>query len=114
MRKFILAGGMFLLSMSAMAEGTEPEKVDVRQLSKITFDGDNVILYYADGTTTESKDMETVVIDLTDATNIETARQIHALKDKGVYNLRGQYVGQGVKGLSKGVYIVDGKKVIIK
>lgn len=114
MRKFILAGGMFLLSMSAMAEGTEPEKVDVRQLSKITFDGDNVILYYADGTTTESKDMETVVIDLTDATSIETARQIDALKDNGVYNLRGQYVGQGVKGLSKGTYIVDGKKVIIK
>lgn len=114
MKKFMLLCGMFLLSMTVMAEGTEPEKVSASQLSKITFEGDNVILHYKDGTTTSTKDMETIVITLTEETGIEIARQIDALKDKGVYNLRGQYVGQGVKGLSKGVYIVDGKKVIIK
>lgn len=114
MKRFILVCGMFLLSMAVMAEETEPEKVDVRQLSKVTFDGDNVILHYVDGTTTETKDMETVVIDLTDATNVNTLHQIDSLKGKGIYNLKGQYVGQGVEGLSKGTYIVDGKIVIIK
>lgn len=35
--------------MTAMAEGTEPEKVDVKELSSITFEGDNVILHFKDG-----------------------------------------------------------------
>ncbi len=33
---------------------------------------------------------------------------------KGVYNLAGQKVGNSVQGLSKGIYIVNGKKVIVK
>ena len=52
MKKLLLFMGMFLLSMNMMAMGTEPEKVDVKELTKITFDGDNVILHYKDGTTT--------------------------------------------------------------
>lgn len=101
--------------MTAMADGTEPEKVDVKQLSSITFDGDNVILHYKDGTTADlTKDMETIVIDFSSTNAIETVRQVEALKDKGAYNLQGQYVGQGVEGLKKGIYIVGGKKVIIK
>ena len=114
MGKFILLCGMFLLSVPMMAGSAEPEKVAASQLSKITFDGDNVILHYKDGTTTATKDMETIVISLTDATGVNTMRQVEALKDKSAYNLKGQYVGQGVEGLSKGVYIVGGKKVIIK
>ena len=31
-----------------------------------------------------------------------------------VYNMAGQYVGQSVDGLTKGLYIVNGKKVVIK
>lgn len=104
---------MFLLSLGAMADGTE--KIDGKTLSKITFDGDNVILHYKDGTTADlTKDMATIVIDLGDASGINTVRQIESLKNKGVYNLQGQYLGQGVEGLKKGLYIVDGKKVIIK
>lgn len=105
---------MFLLSMSAMADGTQPEKIDVTKLTKITFDGDNVILHFNDGTTAQTKDMETIVIDFSKTTAIETVRQVEALKDKGVYNLRGQYLGTDVEGLRKGLYIIDGKKVIIK
>ncbi len=33
---------------------------------------------------------------------------------QGVYNLSGQKVGNSVQGLSKGIYIVNGKKVIVK
>ena len=36
-----------------------------------------------------------------------------ALRGK-VYNLQGQCVGSSLQGLSKGVYIINGKKVIIK
>ena len=36
-----------------------------------------------------------------------------ALQGK-IYNLQGQCVGKSPKGLSKGVYIINGKKVIIK
>jgi hypothetical protein len=36
------------------------------------------------------------------------------MKGDAVYNLQGQYVGKGVEGLKKGLYIVGNKKVIIK
>lgn len=114
MKKLLLLCGMFLLSMTAMAEGTEPEKVDVTQLVKITFEGDDVILHYKNGTTSSAKSMETVVIDFSNATSINIIRQVEALKGDAVYNLQGQYVGKGVEGLKKGLYIVGNKKVIIK
>lgn len=101
--------------MTAMAEGTEPEKIDVKELAKITFEGDNVILHFKDGSTADlEKDMETVVIDFSSVTSIETIHQMEYMKNMSVYNLQGQYIGQGVEGLKKGLYIVNGKKVIIK
>ncbi len=114
MRKLLLFMGMFLLSMNMMAEGTEPEKIDVKELTKITFEGDNVILHYKDGTTTATKDMAEVTIDLSSAMGIEALRQVEELKGQVVYNMRGQYVGNSVVGLPKGVYIAGQKKVIIK
>ena len=33
---------------------------------------------------------------------------------KGVYSLSGQYMGNSVEGLQKGIYIVNGKKMVIK
>lgn len=115
MKKLLFLCGMFLLSMTAMAEGTEPEKIDVKELAKITFEGDNVILHFKDGSKADlEKDLETVVIDFSSVTSIETIRQVDSMKNMGVYNLQGQYVGKGVEGLKKGLYIVGGKKVIIK
>ena len=115
MKKLLLFCGLFLLSMTAMAEGTESEKIDVQELVKITFEGDNVILHFKDGSKADlEKDLETVVIDFSSVTGIGTVRQVKSMKNMGVYNLQGQYVGQGVNGLKKGIYIVNGKKVIIK
>mgnify|MGYP007069897433 CR=1 FL=1 len=34
--------------------------------------------------------------------------------NKGVYSLSGQYMGNSVEGLQKGIYIVNGKKMVIK
>lgn len=115
MKKFLLFCGLFLMSMVAMADGTEPEKIDVKELTKITFEGDNVILHFKDGSKADlEKDLETIVIDFSSVTAIETLRQVEPMKNMSVYNLQGQCVGQGVEGLKKGLYIVNGKKVIIK
>ena len=34
--------------------------------------------------------------------------------NKGIYSLSGQYMGNSVDGLQKGIYIVNGKKMVIK
>ena len=31
-----------------------------------------------------------------------------------VYNMAGQYVGKSADGLSKGLYVVNGKKIVVK
>ena len=114
MKKMMLICAALLLSTTVIAAETEPEKISSTQLSKITFEGDHVILYYKDGETKTIDDMETIIIDMSDVSAIQTARQIEALKDKDVYNLSGQHVGRGLNGLAKGIYIVDGKKIVIK
>ena len=39
---------------------------------------------------------------------------IHFNSNKGVYSLSGQYMGKSTDGLKKGIYIVNGKKMVIK
>ena len=113
MKKLLLICGLFLLAMTAMAVETEPERIDVQELAKITFEGDNMILHFKDGSKADlEKDLETVVINFSSGTAIESVRQVKSMKNMGVYNLQGQYVGRGVEGLKKGLYIVNGKKVI--
>lgn len=40
--------------------------------------------------------------------------KIEVLKDTRVFSISGQYVGTSLNGLSKGIYVVNGKKVVIK
>ena len=114
---FLLLAG--LLSVNAFAENKQPVTIDGQAVGKtvkeITFDGDNVILSYSDNTS-DTKDMSLVSLAFTyDGTTgidqVETSEK--ALQGK-VFNLNGQYVGTSTEGLAKGVYIVNGKKVIIK
>lgn len=114
---FLLLAG--LLSVNAFAENKQTVTIDVQAVGKtvkeITFDGDNVILSYSDNTS-DTKDMSLVSLAFTyDGTTgidqVETTEK--ALQGK-VFNLNGQYVGTSTEGLAKGVYIVNGKKVIIK
>ena len=111
----LLAG---MLSTAVFAGSKQTVKIDgqliEKTVSEITFDGDNVVLQYADNTS-EQADMSLVTLSFTYQTTgisqIEGIKQ--ALRGK-VYNLQGQYVGSSLQGLSKGVYIINGKKVIIK
>ena len=87
-----------------------------KSAKKITFSGEKAMITYADGSK-QTENMGLIQLSFTYPTNggikkIETAEQ--KLVDTRVYNLNGQYVGTTLNGLSKGVYIVNGKKVIMK
>ena len=106
---------MFCLSVAAMAD--DVQKIDVSKVSKITFEGDNVVITYNNGTATTTADMATVVLDFSSATGIEERVVLlgkEGLEGKAVYNLNGQQVGNSAARLAKGVYIINGKKVIVK
>jgi len=109
-----------LLATHVMADNKQTITVNGSTVDKtvkeITFDGDNVTLVYSDETT-QTEDMSLVKLafaydgSTTGINQVETAKK--ALQGK-VFNLNGQLVGTSTQGLSKGVYIVNGKKVIIK
>ena len=106
---------MFCLSVAAMAD--DVQKIDVSKVSKITFEGDNVVITYNNGTATTTADMATGVLDFSSATGIEervVLLEKEGLEGKAVYNLNGQQVGNSAARLAKGVYIINGKKVIVK
>ena len=111
----LLAG---MLSTAVFAGSKQTVKIDgqliEKTVSEITFDGDNVVLQYADNTSDQA-DMSLVALSFTyQTTGISQIEDIKkALRGK-VYNLQGQYVGSSLQGLSKGVYMINGKKVIIK
>lgn len=108
-----------MLSTAVFAGSKQTVKIDGQVIDKtvteITFDGDNVVLQYSDNTSDDQADMSLVTLSFTyqttDISQVEGIKQ--ALQGK-VYNLQGQCVGSSLQGLSKGVYIINGKKVIIK
>nr|WP_294854886.1 subtilase [Prevotella sp.] len=112
----LLAG---MLSTAVFASNKQTLKIEgqviEKTISEITFDGGNVVLHYADNSSDQA-DMSRVTLSFSYSTTtgisqVEGIKQ--ALQGK-VYNLQGQCVGSSLQGLSKGVYIINGKKVIIK
>ena len=119
MKKTYLVLLACMLSTVAYADNKQTVKIDGNVIDKvvteITFEGDDVVLNYADNTS-ETKDMSLVTLSFSYSTTtgisqVEGIKQ--ALQGK-VYNLQGQCVGSSLQRLSKGVYIINGKKVIIK
>lgn len=111
----LLAG---MLSTAVFAGSKQTVKIDgqliEKTVSEITFDGDNVVLQYADNTSDQA-DMSLVTLSFTyQTTGISQIEDIKKALQGKVYNLQGQYVGSSLQGLSKGVYMINGKKVIIK
>lgn len=108
-----------MLSAAVYADNKQTLKVDGQVIDKtiteITFDGDNVTLSYADNSS-DTMDMSFVSLSFTYGTSagIHQVEQLKEALQGKVFNLNGQLVGNSVEGLSKGVYIVNGKKVIIK
>ena len=111
----LLAG---MLSTAVFAGSKQMVKIDgqviEKTVSEITFDGDNVVLQYADNTS-DIGDMSSVTLSFTyQTTGISQVEDIKKALQGKVYNLQGQCIGKSPKDLSKGVYIINGKKVIIK
>ena len=111
----LLAG---MLSTAVFAGSKQTVKIDgqliEKTISEITFDGDNVVLHYADNSSaTEDMSLVTLSFSYT-TTGISQVEGIKKALQGKVYNLQGQFVGSSLQGLSKGVYIINGKKVIIK
>lgn len=107
-----------LLFVNAMADNKQTLTINGSQIAQtvtqIAFDGDNVILTYSDNSSLTT-DMSLVKIAFeygtTGISQVNTAEK--ALVGK-VFNLNGQLVGTSTEGLAKGMYIVNGKKVIVK
>lgn len=111
----LLAG---MLSTAVFADSKQTVKIEgkviEKTISEITFDGDNVVLQYADNTSDQA-DMSLVTLSFSyTTTGISQVEGIKKALQGKVYNLQGQFVGSSLQGLSKGVYIINGKKVIIK
>lgn len=111
----LLAG---MLSTAVFAGNKQTLKIEGQVIDKtvteITFDGDNVVLQYSDNTS-DNGDMSLVTLSFTyQTTGISQVEGIKQALQGKVYNLQGQCVGSSPKGLSKGVYMINGKKVIIK
>ena len=111
----LLAG---MLSTAVFAGNKQTVKIEgqviEKTISEITFDGDNVVLHYADNSSDQA-DMSLVTLSFSySTTGISQVEGIKKALQGKVYNLQGQCVGSSLQGLSKGVYIINGKKVIIK
>jgi hypothetical protein len=119
MKRHLLAFSCLLMSLGAMADDVQTVTVGGttvnKTVTKITFSGNDVILHFSDNTTQTAglDDNVNIAFDL-GATYIDVTKATTPLQDNKVYNLRGQYVGSELSGLSKGVYIVNGKKVLVK
>ncbi|WOG32321.1 subtilase [Segatella copri] len=107
-----------MLSTAVFAGNKQTVTIDgqviEKTISEITFDGDNVVLHYADNSSDQA-DMSLVTLSFSyTTTGISQVEGIKKALQGKVYNLQGQCVGSSLQGLSKGVYIINGKKVIIK
>ncbi len=115
MKKLLFISCLFIFSISALADGEK--KIDASKVQKITFNGDNIVIQYNDGSETTTMDMAEVVIEFGTSSGIEerlTTTRKAGIEGKAIYNLKGQHVGNSAARLQKGTYIIDKKKVVIK
>lgn len=109
----LLSGGTMYAEteQTVIINGTEIDKF----VSNLTFNGNNVTLQFDDNTS-QTEDMSKVSISLSNE-NTTGITNITSMDNSGkskVYNLNGQYMGKDANALNKGVYIINGKKTVIK
>lgn len=109
-----MLGGAIAVQADSTVVTTVNGVPETRELVRITFDGDNVILNYSDDSF-DTADMALVTV----ALSHEEQSAIEEIladpsKTSGVYNLKGQRVADTPEGLKAGVYIVNGQKVLVR
>lgn len=109
----LLSGGTMYAEteQTVIINGTEINKF----VSNLTFNGNNVTLQFDDNTSL-TEDMSKVSISLSyeNTTGITNITSMDNSGKSKVYNLNGQYMGKDANALNKGVYIINGKKTVIK
>ncbi len=109
----LLSGGTMYAEteQTVIINGTEIDKF----VSNLTFNGNNVTLQFDDDTS-QTEDMSKVSISLSyeNTTGITNITSMDNSGKSKVYNLNGQYMGKDANALNKGVYIINGKKTVIK
>ena len=121
MKRRILIFSCLLLSLGVMADGGD-QTVTVggstvnKTVKQITFNGDDVVLHFSDNSTqAASMDEEVKIAFKLSTTYLESINaQLSTFNSQRIYNLRGQYMGESLDDVSAGVYIVNGKKVVVK
>ena len=117
MKKILWTGSLLLLCTAVLADDGDKTTIDGTKIQKITFDSDKMTVKYNDGTADATFDMAEVVISFEGTTSIEEriaiARQT-GLEGKAIYTLKGVYAGKSMAGLQPGLYVIDGKKILIK
>lgn len=112
----ILLSSLLIGAAASWADMGQTVTIDGTVVAKfatgLTFDGDNVILSFEDGTS-QTADMALVSIDLTYDASAITEVTTGSEAATRVYTIGGQYVGTTTEGLPGGLYIVNGKKTII-
>lgn len=118
-KQFMVTVCVLMLGMNAQAQTETKQTVLVngvtidKTVQKLTFEGDQVVLSYTDQTT-QRADMEQVSISFV-YTSTGIAEMVRTdAPGRKVFNLNGQFMGEDDRSLPKGVYIVNGQKVIIK
>ena len=85
-------------------------------VTSLTFSGNNVTMTFEDETSL-TEDMSLVSIDLTyndDTSGITEVETADKQRNNRIYTISGQFVGTSKENLPAGIYIVNGKKFIIK
>lgn len=118
--RLMLAVTMSACCFGVWAEGKQTVTVNglavEKSVKKITFSGGNATLAYADGSE-QTEDMGLLRLSFTYSQTTGISRFATAEPRpvvSRVYNLNGQYVGASLSGLPKGIYIVNGRKVVVK
>lgn len=111
----LLAG---LLAVNVMADNKQTLTINGTPVDKnveaMSFDGDDVILSYSDGSS-DKEDMSWVNLAFEyETTGIGQVEVANKVLNGNVYNLNGQLMGNSTVGLRKGIYIVNGKKIVVK
>ena len=117
MKKILWTGSLLLLCTVAFADNEPKTTLDGSKIQKITFDDDKMKVKYNDGTADTTFDLAEVVITFSNAMSIQERVSIArnaGLEGKKIYTLKGVYMGKSVANLQPGLYIVEGKKILIK
>ncbi|NPD90984.1 hypothetical protein [Xylanibacter muris] len=84
-------------------------------VTEISFTSDNLLITF-DDESTYTCGMDDISIDITydNGTGMDGIYDNTKDEQVRIYNLNGQYIGSAIDNLPKGVYIINGKKILVK